>query len=808
MKTTSLIAVFSFPLILGQSSAEPPKALYPDVAPVCSCESLTRLSLPNTTIDSAAIDPSDGSCRVTATVTHPPTGDRVRVFIGLPTKGWNGRFYGTGGGAFTGGSEGSLRGPVALGFAAGATDTGHEGGSASFALDEKGRLNWQAIVDNAYLGIHEMTVLGKALTKAYYGKAPRYCYFVGNSTGGRQGLVEAQRYPEDYDGIVSGCPAINWDRFVPAFLWPHVVMASTGSPVPQAKFEAATAAAVAACDELDGLKDGIIGEPWRCSYDPRLLVGTKVGDGIFTAADAEVVRKIWEGPRGEDGSFLWYGIPRGARIGGGPHGVGLGWFRYFLVQNPEWDWKTLTRAGFERRFQQSVEQFGAVFGNENPDLTRFRDRGGKVIVFHGIADSTIPVWGSIDYCERIQQRMGGEEKTAEFARLFLAPGVEHNLRGPGPAPTGTFEAILSWVEEGKAPDLLIAEQADSKGKVVARRPLFPYPHVARYKGNGSPDDAENFVSIRSPALPTATNGKRGADKPQTHVYKTVGNLPIKADVYRPDDGVVRPVVVWIHGGALINGHREQIPGLLKDPLLAAGCILVSIDYRLAPETKLPGIIEDLEDAFRWIRQQGPRLFNADPDRVAVVGGSAGGYLTLTAGFRARPRPVALVALWGYGDLVGPWYSTPSPHPAHHRLKPSREEAYQQAAGPPIADARDRKGNGGAFYQFCRQQGLWPQAVSGWDPHTEAEKFFPYMPVKNVTADFPPTLLVHGEEDTDVPCAQSEMMAAALRANNVEHRLITYPKAEHGLADVQPAKVEEAYAAAVAFLRAHLERQKQ
>lgn len=292
---------------------------------------------------------------------------------------------------------------------------------------------------------------------------------------------------------------------------------------------------------------------------------------------------------------------------------------------------------------------------------------------------------------------------------------------------------------------------------------------------------------------------------RTHVYKSVGTLPIQLDVYRPDDSIVRPVVVWIHGGALINGHREQIPSRLKEPVLAVGYILVSIDYRLAPETKLPGVIEDLEDAFRWIREQGPRLFQADAGRIAVVGGSAGGYLTLATGHRVRPRPVALVALWGYGDLVGPWYSTPSPHPRHHNLKPSRDEAFRQVAGPAIADSRDRKGDGRAFYEFCRQTGLWPKAVSGWDPHSAAEKFFPYMPVKNVTPDFPPTLLVHGEDDTDVPCEQSRMMAAELHRNNVEHRLITYPKAEHGLAGVDAATVDQAYRAGVEFLQKHLER---
>src|SRR4051812_2550137 len=194
----------------------PPKPLFPDVTPVCPCESLRNVSIADTIINSAVIDPSDGSCRVTATVSHPPATDGVKVFIALPTKGWNGRFRGNGGGGFSGGSAASLRGSVALGLAAGATDTGHEGASGSFSLDANGRLDWQSIEDNAYLGIHEMTVVGKALTKAFYGHAPRYAYFVGGSTGGRQGLAEAQRYPEDYNGIVSSCPAIYWHRFVPA----------------------------------------------------------------------------------------------------------------------------------------------------------------------------------------------------------------------------------------------------------------------------------------------------------------------------------------------------------------------------------------------------------------------------------------------------------------------------------------------------------------------------------------------------------------------------------------------------------------
>lgn len=291
---------------------------------------------------------------------------------------------------------------------------------------------------------------------------------------------------------------------------------------------------------------------------------------------------------------------------------------------------------------------------------------------------------------------------------------------------------------------------------------------------------------------------------RTFTYKKIGTLEIKADVFREADDRPRPVVVWIHGGALIMGHREGVSQRLKDAMLAAGYVFVSIDYRLAPETQLPEVIADVEDALKWVHDEGPKLFHANPDRIAVSGGSAGGYLTLTAGYRAKPRPVALVAFWGYGDLVGDWYSTPSPHPRHNQVKIDREKAYAQVSGPPISDARDRKGDGGAFYQYCRQTGSWPKAVSGWDPRTEAEKFAPFMPLKNVTKDYPPTLLIHGESDTDVPYEQSVLMAAEFKRNGVSHRLISLPNAEHGLDGGDKTQIDNAYRDAFAFLRERLD----
>jgi acetyl esterase/lipase len=291
--------------------------------------------------------------------------------------------------------------------------------------------------------------------------------------------------------------------------------------------------------------------------------------------------------------------------------------------------------------------------------------------------------------------------------------------------------------------------------------------------------------------------------PTTHIYKSVGGLDIRADVHRRPGSSIQPVAVWIHGGALINGHRASVPERLLGPLLAAGCTIVSIDYRLAPETKLPAIIEDIEGAFAWVAAKGPELFHADPKRIAVFGGSAGGYLSLTAGYRAKPRPNAVLAFWGYGDLIGDWYSTPSPHERHHRTKMTREEAYRQVSGLPVSDSRDRKGDGGAFYQYCRQHGEWPKAVSTWDPRSDAAKFVPYMPVRNVTMNYPPTMLIHGTADTDVPYEQSVMMAAEFKKHGVEHELISIPGGEHGLGGGDPKLIDAAYASALEFLKAKL-----
>jgi feruloyl esterase len=486
--------------------APPPKPLIANAKPVRSCESLASAALPNTTIESAAVDPTNaGVCRVTAVTTHPPAGDKVKIWIAIPTSNWNGRFQGTGGGGFLGGSAAGVNQPVAQGFATGATDTGHDGGSGSFALGDDGKLNWQAIRDNAHVGIHEMTVTGKALTELLYGVAPRYSYFNGCSTGGRQGLMEAQRYPQDYNGILSGAPAINWPKLMMQSLWGSVQENAAENPVAQCKLAAATAAAISTCDAIDGVKDGVIEDPKRCTFDPKTLVGTQAGDcGAFTQADADILRKLWQGPTREDGSFLWYGQSKGADLNAltaargtplkaQPFTFTMDWLKYWITQNPQLDWTTITPAAYQHYWDQSIEQYGLVIGTDNPDLADYKNRGGKLIVWHGWSDQLITAEGTIDYYNRVTSRMDGAKETSEFLRLFLAPGVGHCGGGAGPAPSGQLESLMSWVEDGKAPETLQAVRRDQSGAVTRSRPLCQYPLVAKYKGTGSTDDAANFV---------------------------------------------------------------------------------------------------------------------------------------------------------------------------------------------------------------------------------------------------------------------------------------------------------------------------
>jgi acetyl esterase/lipase len=289
-----------------------------------------------------------------------------------------------------------------------------------------------------------------------------------------------------------------------------------------------------------------------------------------------------------------------------------------------------------------------------------------------------------------------------------------------------------------------------------------------------------------------TLAQAGLEK-TTVAYRKVDGHEILADVYRPRDKTVRPVIVYIHGGALIMGNREWIRNWrLLSFADQNGFAVVAIDYRPAPETKLPAIISDIEAAFIWLGGDGAKQFLLDPDRMIACGESAGGYLTLVTGYRVNPKPKALVVLFGYGELNADWYTKPNPYPAYNIKKITPEEAKQQSDGTVISDASLRKGNGGTIYRYYRQNGLWPQEVSGFNPDSLAREIVPYEPVKNVTREFPPTLLIHGTMDTDVPFDESLKMADQFKKHGVPYILIPIDKGEHAFVGGDRTQIEGAY----------------
>ncbi|NWG12217.1 MAG: alpha/beta hydrolase [Acidobacteria bacterium] len=302
-----------------------------------------------------------------------------------------------------------------------------------------------------------------------------------------------------------------------------------------------------------------------------------------------------------------------------------------------------------------------------------------------------------------------------------------------------------------------------------------------------------FIAVFSSSLP-------GTPPPAktTYTYKRVGNLEIRADVYRPGDPGERPVLVNVHGGALMKSGRESLPRPVPD-LIEKGYVVVSVDYRLGPETRLPEIIEDVADACRWVRSRGRSLFGADTRKMGVIGHSAGGFLTLAMGHRLQPPPSFLVSFYGYGELVGHWATGPSPDPEHWETSISAEEADKRPADPPISNASERSYSILPYYNYYRQKGLWPKMLTGWDPIAEKYKYVPYLPLFNVTPAYPPTLLVHGSRDMDVPAQQSRLMADRLTQHNVEHELLILEGAEHGLRGVDPQRLEEAYRTAIRFV---------
>ncbi|MEU7019026.1 DUF6351 family protein [Streptomyces sp. NPDC046203] len=452
-------------------------------------------------------------CDVTVTLTHPGEGDHAKVTVWLPETGWNGRLQTLGGSAFAAGDYGAgLAGAVKNGYATATTDAGVKTYlDSSWALDTKGRVDTSLLKNFASRSEHEAAVVAKQVIAGHYGRTASYAYFNGCSTGGRQGYAEAQRHPGDYDGILANAPAVNWDEFEVATLWPQVVMNNEKTYPSGCAFDAFNTAAIKACDALDGVRDGLVENPARCDFDPRRLIGTTLeceGERVtITAADAAVVRKIWDGPRTASGEKLWSGVPIGADLkfpylaGTLPdaHGdlkgqafpVPSAWVASWVKKQPAFDVSTITYAQFTALFRQSQAEYGKVIGTDDPDLSAFRKSGGKLLTWHGQQDQLIPTQGTVDYRRQVERRMGGAERVDDFYRVFLAPGAAHcALTGQ----TDDLGALRAWVERGKAPATLPATLTDSTGKQVARD-LCAYPKVSRYQGHGDPAAADSFRCV-------------------------------------------------------------------------------------------------------------------------------------------------------------------------------------------------------------------------------------------------------------------------------------------------------------------------
>ncbi|KAF5529685.1 feruloyl esterase b precursor [Fusarium mexicanum] len=443
-------------------------------------------------------------CNVTVTYTHPGQKGKVHVRVWLPFE-WNGRFQVSGGGGWAAGLGAmSLAPGVALKYATATTDAGHsETDLVEFwALDSPGNVNLNALQDFAATALGDMAAIGKAVTKRFYNKSAKYSYWNGCSTGGREGFMLVQRFPEAFDGVLAYSPVINWAQVPTSTYWPQQVMKDLNYyPLP-CEMAAITARAIQACDELDGVRDSIISYPDQCKFDAHALIGNSFNcDGRtlqFSSQAAIIANAAWNGPRSPSGSPLWYGIGKEARFmgianttctgdtcTGAPFQLGADWIKYFLAKDPQFSFANMTQAEYARLFHNSVQQYESIIGTDDPDLSEFRDAGGKMIAVHGLADELIPVNGTIDYYNNVES---GDRKVAEYFRFFAAPGMAHCASYVGPYPKDALASLVAWVERGEAPDTL--EAIDPKGEIV--RNLCAYPSQQLYIG-GNPKKAGSFT---------------------------------------------------------------------------------------------------------------------------------------------------------------------------------------------------------------------------------------------------------------------------------------------------------------------------
>jgi len=447
----------------------------------------------------------------------PGQSQQLKIAVGLPpnsadiaanptiTAGavpWNQRNRDLGGGGYAG-AVGPVTSSTNLGYVGTSTDTGHSAAlGGSFALNPDGTLNFGLIEDFSSDGIHEQHVWGVQLAQTYYGAAPIRKYWMGCSTGGRQGHYQAQNFPRDLDGILAGANAYNWDRFITAELWPEVVMNQwVGHPIASAKLNAVTAAAIAACDAQDptGLQgDGFVQDPRACTYSAKsFMCGLSSDPNCLTPQEALAVNKIWDGPRDySNGMRAWYGLDRGASLlglaGSTPFSIATDHFKYWIYQNPNFDWHTVTETSFLSDLLTSIQKFNDVIGTDD-NLNAFRAAGGKMITYHGLADQLIFSRGTYHYYNTIAQGNYADAQT--FYRYFPYPGNGHCGGGNAPLIDGEalFTALVNWVENGVAPDFVVATQTTGlpSGVTTRTRKVCMYPNVPVYD-SGDPNNQASF----------------------------------------------------------------------------------------------------------------------------------------------------------------------------------------------------------------------------------------------------------------------------------------------------------------------------
>lgn len=447
-------------------------------------------------------------CNVTVTYTHPGWNDTIHVTVWLPLSGWSGRLQGSGGGEFAMRKDDKeLAEALALNYTVVATDGGHQyedmTTAKSWALDENHNVNMDLLKDFAYVGLNDAAIVGKSVVKSFYGRGPNNSYWNGCSTGGRQGLMLAQRYPTAYDGILAGAPAINWPTFLVTEYWPQMVMNTLGRYTPKCITDAITDAAVKACDHQDGVVDNVISAPDQCDFDPFTVVDQKVncnGTSVsITKEDATIAQKTWQGLQTTNGSFVWYGLEKGAPLsqkwsqsmvatdcsGGSPSDcTGLPfppsaeWISLFVLQDPSIDLTTLRQEDLVDIVYDSKARYDSIIGTDDPDLSGFKQAGGKMITWHGLADELIFPKGTEQYYNQVEAK---DSDVRDYYRFFQAPGVHHCREGSGPIPEDPLSAVIAWVEEGVSPDTLHAVTLDGERD----RNLCPYPLVSVYQGGDS-----------------------------------------------------------------------------------------------------------------------------------------------------------------------------------------------------------------------------------------------------------------------------------------------------------------------------------